>query len=179
MSSLAIGAGVGALVALLLSQGAKAVTQRIDERTGDTILGVTQRDGTVTNVQLKNNAVISPQFDFVRISTDRTTFPDTNRPDYELKNTSGVIKRIFALSIIPDPVFQSDGLIEISLNGVTFFPITQSIAGVFANTTAINIPIPDTYGLKILPKNELRVFIRSPSGSVVSVTIAVFIGELP
>jgi len=179
LSSLAIGAGVGALVALLLSQGARAVSQRIDEKTGDTILGVTQPDGTVTNVQLKNNAVISPQFDFVRIETNKTVFNDDNNPNYFLKNTSSVIKRIFALSIIPDPVFQSDGLIKITLNGVTFFPITESNAGVFQNTTAINVPIPDTYGLKILPKDELRVFIRSPSGSVVNCTIAVFIGELP
>jgi len=172
MSSLAIGAGVGALVALLLSQGARAVTQKIDERTGDTILGVTQQDGSVTNVQLKNNAVISPQYDFVRINASRDTKSDDNQPQYLLKNTSSVIKRIFSISIVPDATFKAEGFLQISLNGVTFFPITNPVAGNFQDVDSITIPIPDTYGLKILPKDELR-------GALVSVTLSVFIGELP
>ena len=179
MSSLVIGAGVGALVALLLSQGAKAVSQRIDERTGDTILGVTQPDGTVTNVQLKNNAVISPQYDFVRISASRDTKSDDNQPQYLLKNTSSVIKRIFSISIVPDATFKNEGFLQISLNGVTFFPITNPVAGNFQDVDSITIPIPDTYGLKILPKDELRVFIWSATGALVNVTLSVFIGELP
>ena len=59
------------------------------------------------------------------------------------------------------------------------FPITQLTAGAFQDVDAINIPIPDTYGLKILPKNELKVFIWSATGALVNATIAVFIGELP
>ncbi len=179
MSSLAIGAGVGALVALLISGGAKSVTQKIDERTGDTILGVTRADGSVQNVQLKNNAVISPQYDFVRISASQTEKSDDNSPQYFLKNTSSVIKRIFSISIVPDATFKAEGFLTITLNGVTFFPITNPIAGNFQDVDSITIPIPDTYGLKILPKDELRVFIWSATGALINATLAVFIGELP
>lgn len=174
-----LSAGVGALVALLLTGGAKSVTQRFDEKTGDTILGITQKDGSVTNVQLKNNAVISPQYDFVRIQATRDTKSDDNRPQYFLKNTSSVIKRIFSISIVPDATFKNEGFLEISLNGVTFFPITQPVAGNFQDVDSITIPIPDTYGLKILPKRELKVFIWSATGALVNVTLSVFIGELP
>jgi len=177
--SFILSAGVGAVIALLLSGGAKSVTQRIDERTGDTILGVTQKDGSVTNVQLKNNAVISPQYDFVRIQATRSTKSDDNRPQYFLKNTSSVIKRIFSISIVPDATFKNEGFLEITLNGVTFFPITNPIAGNFQDVDSITIPIPDTYGLKILPKHELKVFIWSATGVLINATIAVFIGELP
>ncbi len=177
--SFILSAGVGAVIALLLSGGAKSVTQRIDERTGDTILGVTQKDGSVTNVQLKNNAVISPQYDFVRISATRNTKSDDNQPQYLLKNTSSVIKRIFSISFVPDSTFKSEGFLQISLNGVTFFPITNPVAGNFQDVDSITIPIPDTYGLKILPKDELRVFIWSDTGALVNITLSVFIGELP
>ena len=53
------------------------------------------------------------------------------------------------------------------------------IAGDFQDVSALNIPIPDTYGLKILPKEKLKIFIADPTGGTVSGTIAVFIGELP
>ncbi len=174
-----LSAGVGALVALLLTGGAKSVTQKIDALTGDTILGVTQADGSVTNVQLKNNAVISPQYDFVRISASRNTKSDDNNPQYLLKNQSSVIKRIFSISIVPDATFKAEGFLQITLNGVTFFPITNPVAGNFQDVDSITIPIPDTYGLKILPKNELKVFIWSATGALINATIAVFIGELP
>jgi len=174
-----LSAGVGAVIALLLSGGAKSVTQRLDERSGDTILSVTQQDGSVTNVQLKNNAVISPQYDFVRISATRDTKSDDNSPQYLLKNTSSVIKRIFSISIVPDATFKAEGFLQITLNGVTFFPITNPVAGNFQDVDSITIPIPDTYGLKILPKDELRVFIWSATGALINATIAVFIGELP
>jgi len=83
------------------------------------------------------------------------------------------------LSIVPDANFKSGGIVNISLNDAPFFPITNLNAGDFANVDAINIPIPDTYGLKILPKRKLKVFIFSPTGILVTATIAVFIGELP
>jgi len=173
-------AGIGAVVALLIGQGFSNITQNTDSKTGDTILSATRKDGESVNVQLKNNAVISPQFDFVRINaTGQTKARDENRPDYELKNTSSVIKRIFALSIVPDPTFKAEGFIKILLNDTQMFPITNLNAGSFQDVDAINIPIPDTYGLKILPKKELKVFIWSATGASINATVAVFIGELP
>ena len=174
-----LSAGVGAVIALLLSGGAKSVKQIFDDKTGDTILRVTQKDGSVTNVQLKNNAVISPQYDFVRISANRNSKSDDNRPTYFLKNQSSVIKRIFSISIVPDATFKAEGFLQITLNGVTFFPITNPVAGNFQDVDSITIPIPDTYGLKILPKDELKIFIWSATGALINCTIAVFIGELP
>jgi len=177
MSALIAG-GVGALIALLLSQGFTKI-QAFALENGDTKLTMLDRNGKPIDVQLKNNAVISPQFDQVRITTTATSFPESNQPNFELKNQSSVIKRIFALSIVPDPVFQTDGIIKITLNEAPLFPITPLVAGDFQDVSGLNIPIPDTYGLKILPKEELKVFIASPAGTLVGATIAVFIGELP
>jgi len=173
-----IAGGIGALIALLLSQGFTKI-QAFALENGDTKLTMLDRNGKPVDVQLKNNAVISPQFDQVRITTTETSFPESNQPSFELKNQSSVIKRIFALSIVPDPVFQTDGIIKITLNEAPLFPITPLVAGDFQDVSSLNIPIPDTYGLKILPKEELKVFIASPAGTLVGATIAVFIGELP
>lgn len=178
MSSLVAG-GVGAIIGLLVSQGFQSV-QAETNRTGDTIISGFDPSGKPIKVQLKNNAVVSPQFDFVRISSTNTTFPNENSPDYELKNESGVIKRIFALTFIPDSAFQAQGILKITLNEAPLFPISNIQAGVFQDTSALNIPIPDTYGLKILPKEKLKIFIADPTASgTISGTIAVFIGELP
>jgi hypothetical protein len=174
-----LSAGVGAVVALLLANGFKKVEETIDSKTGNTVLRATREDGTIQNVQLKNNAVVSPQFDQVRISTSNTSFPNSNTPDYELRNESSVIKRIFALTFIPDASFQAQGILKITLNGAPLFPITNMVSGDFQDVSAFNIPIPDTYGLKILPKEKLKVFIADPTGGTVTGTIAVFIGELP
>ena len=173
-----VAGGVGALILLLLSNGFKRV-QAFAMENGDTRITGIDPDGKPINVQLKNDAVISPQFDQVRITTTKTTFPDSNAPDFESKNFSSVIKRIFAITLVPDGTFQTDGIVKITLNEAPLFPITPLVAGSFQDVSALNIPIPDTYGLKILPKESLRVFIASPSASLVGMTVAVFIGELP
>ncbi len=175
----AIAGGITAVILLLITNGFQKI-QQITMKNGDTLIKAIDRDGKPINVQLKNNAVISPQFDQVRITTTSKVFPNSNRPNFFLKNESSVIKRIFALSVIPDGTFQSDGIMKITLNEAPLFPITPLVAGDFQDVSGLNIPIPDTYGLKILPKEELKVFIASPpTGALVGVTVAVFIGELP
>jgi len=173
-----VAGGVGALILLLLSNGFTKV-KAFAEKNGDTTISGFDPNGKPINVQLKNDAVISPQFDQVRITTTRATFRDSNQPDFELKNQSSVIKRIFAISLVPDGTFQTDGIVKITLNEAPLFPITPLVVGDFQDVSGLNIPIPDTYGLKILPKESLRVFIASPTGSLVGLTIAIFIGELP
>lgn len=179
MVSAIVSAGVGAIVAILATQGFTKFAEAIDPKSGDKILTATSKTGEVLNVQLKNDAVISPQFDLVRITTSQTTKSADEKPNYELKNESSVIKRIFSLSIIPDSTLQTEGFVVVKLNGVQFFPITSGVAGNFTDISAINIPIPDTYGLKILPKDKLKVFIWNPTGNPIKATVAVFIGELP
>ena len=174
-----ISAGFGALVALLITQGFTNIKEVFAEKTGDKILESTSPTGQILKVQLKNDAVISPQFDLVRITTSQTIKSNDENPNYELKNESSAIKRIFSLSIIPDSTMQTEGFVVVKLNGVQFFPITSGVAGNFTDISAINIPIPDTYGLKILPKDKLKVFIWNPSGNPINVSVAVFIGELP
>jgi len=174
----AVAGGITALIILLLSNGFTKI-QAFALENGDTRLTAIDPNGKPVDVQLKNNAIVSPQFDQVRITTTAKVFPDSNQPDFELKNNSSVIKRIFALSLVPDPTFMTDGIVKITLNEAPLFPITPLVAGDFQDISSLNIPIPDTYGLKILPKDELRVFIASPSGSLVGMTIGVFIGELP
>ena len=174
----AIAGGITAVILLLVTNGFQKI-QQITMKNGDTLIKAIDKNGVPVNVQLKNNAVISPQFDQVRITTTSRVFPESNRANFSLKNNSSVIKRIFALSLIPDPTFQSDGIVKITLNEAPLFPITPLVAGDFQDVSGLNIPIPDTYGLKILPKDELRVFMASPTGSLVGLTVAVFIGELP
>ena len=174
----AIAGGITAVILLLITNGFSKI-QQIGLKNGDTLIKAIDKNGVPVNVQIKNNAVISPQFDQVRLITSRTTFPDSNRPNFSLKNNSSVIKRIFALSLVPDPTFQADGIVKITLNEAPLFPITPLVAGDFQDVSSLNIPIPDTYGLKILPKDELRVFMASPNGTLVGLTVAVFIGELP
>jgi len=174
----AIAGGITAIILLLVTNGFEKI-QQIGLKNGDTLLKAVDRNGKPISIQIKNNAVISPQFDQVRITTSQTKFPDSNSPNFELKNNSSVIKRIFALSLVPDPTFQADGIVKITLNEAPLFPITPLVAGDFQDISSLNIPIPDTYGLKILPKDELRVFIASPNATLVGMTIGVFIGELP
>jgi len=173
-----VAGGIGAIIALLLSQGFTQVKAFADKNGDQTITGF-DTNGKPISVQLKNNAVVSPQFEQVRITSSNLTFPDDNSPDFEFKNQSGVIKRIFALTIIPDASFQAQGIVKITLNEAPLYPITNLNAGDFQDVSALNIPIPDTYGLKILPKDKLKVFIADPTGGTVALTIAVFIGELP
>lgn len=173
-----VAGGVGAIIALLISQGFQQVKAETNQ-VGDTIITGLDANGKPINVQLKNSALVSPQFDQVRITTDKKEFPDDNQPNFELKNNSGVIKRIFALTLIPDDSFKAGGIVKITLNEAPLFPITNLQAGDFQDVSALNIPIPDTYGLKILPKDKLKIFIADPTGGTVALTIAVFIGELP
>ena len=173
-----VAGGIGAIVGLLVSQGFQEVKAQTNG-VGDTIITGFDTNGKPINVQLKNNALVSPQFDQVRITSNNLVFPNDNSPDFELKNNSGVIKRIFALTLVPDASFQAQGIVKITLNEAPLFPISNLQAGDFQDVSALNIPIPDTYGLKILPKEKLKIFIADPTGGTVALTIAVFIGELP
>lgn len=174
----AIAGGITALIILLVTNGFTKI-QTFALENGDTKITALDKNGAPVNVQLKNNAVISPQFDQVRVTTDQLSFSNSNQPTYELKNESGVIKRIFAVTFIPDPTFQASGILRITLNEAPLFPITPMVAGDFQDVSALNIPIPDTYGLKILPKEKFKVFLASPTGVLVGGTVAIFIGELP
>lgn len=173
----ALGSAAGVIIGLLISQGFSKLKETTD-KFGNTIITGVDSTGKIQSVALKNNAMISPQFDVIRVTTSRTT-RDDNNPDYILKNDSSVIKRIFALSVIPDSTMQSEGLMQLNLNDVKFFPITSPTQGFLTDTGVFTVPIPPTYGMKILPKDKLEVFIWNPSGNPVSATVAVFIGELP
>ena len=177
-----IAGGISALIVLLATNGFTKIREKLDSRTGDTILSATSPDGKPLTVQIKNNAVVSPQFDQVRISipATQTTFKNSNQPDFELKNESSVIKRIFAITFIPNASMQAGGILKMTLNEAPLFPITDQVAGDLQDVSALNIPIPDTYGLKILPKEKFKLFLADPSGGGgISGTIAIFIGELP
>jgi len=171
------GGAVGAIIATLLGLGIEKIRAETTKN-GDTLISGF-RNGERVSVTVKNNAVVSPQFELVRITTSQTTESDANRPNFELKNESGVIKRIFTVAVVPDPTFKAEGNLRILLNEAPLFPVTNPVQGSFQDVDAINIPIPDTYGLKILPKEKIKFFIWNPSGNLIGATIAVFLGELP
>jgi len=171
------GAAAGGIVAFLITNGFKKVKEETDKLGNTIISGV--RDGeTPIKITLKNNAVLSPQFDLVQVSTNQLV-KNVDQPLYFFKNESSLIKRIYSFSMIPDATFQNEGFVEVHLNGVKFFPISDPVQAQYLDTAAINIPIPESFGLKILPKDKLEVFVWNPSGNVVSLTVAVFIGEMP
>jgi len=117
-----VAGGVGAIIALLVSQGFQQV-QAQTQQNGDTVLTGFDPKGKPINVQLKNSAIVSPQFDQVRITSSNLVFPNDNSPDFEFKNQSGVIKRIFALTLVPDASFQAGGIVKITLNEAPLSPI--------------------------------------------------------
>lgn len=173
------GGAIGAIIAIFLTKGFTGIKETVNPKTGNTIItALSPTDQKPVSVELKNNAIVSPQFDFVRVTTSQT-LKNSASPIYKLNNESGNIKRIFTIAIVPDATFQTEALMEIHLNGVKFFPITDQVQGQFSDVSAINVPIPDTYGLKILPKDKLEFFVWNPSGNPVTASIAVFIGELP
>ncbi len=175
--SFVVGAATGGIIAFLVTNGFTKVKEETDKIGNTIITGV--RDGSPPfKVTIKNQAVISPQFDLVQVVTSQTV-KNVDQPLYELKNESSVIKRIFSFSLVPDATFQNEGFVEVHLNGVKFFPITDPTQGQFSDIAAINLPIPENYGLKILPKDKLEVFAWNPSGNQIKMTIATFIGELP
>lgn len=168
-----VGGAVAAVVSLLLAQG----FQKVEAASDGTITGLNQA-GKPFKVKLANNAIAGAQYDLVELTASTTEVTKPKTPNYSIQNTQDTDKRVFALGIVPNSTFKSEGIIEIFINKVRVFPITDPSQGFLSAVTSLNIPIPPSFGLKIKPRDKLEVFVWNPSLTAsTSVNFAVFLGD--
>jgi len=180
MSLATIGAtaGITALIFLLISSGFKKV--EAISKGGLTFLTGEDKDGKPFKVALSNEALTQPQYDIVELDTltgASAITKKSDRPQYFIENADDVDKRVFAIALVPDSTFKTEAIIEIFLNRVRLFPITDPSGGFLSSVTSLNIPIPPNYGLKIKPRQKLEVFVYNPLGNSATVNFAVFVGN--
>lgn len=175
LGSALAGGAVSAIIFLLLSNGFKKV--EAFTKGGSTTIFGDDANGKPFKVQLQNEAIIGPQYDIVELDTTTVTQKPA-RANYTIENPDDIDKRVFTIAFIPDSTFKAQGIIEIFLNGVRLFPITDPTQGFLSSVTALNIPIPPNFGLKIKPREKLEVFVYNPSGASAKVNFAVFVGNI-
>lgn len=163
---------LSAVVALLLAQG----FQKVEAASDGTITGL-NKDGKPFSVRLANPAISGAQYDLVELDTGVLPLTKPKRANYSIENTQDTDKRVFALGLVPDALFKTSGIIEIFINKVRVFPITDPVQGFLSAVTSLNIPIPPNFGLKIKPRGKLEVFVWNPSGASAKINFAVFIGD--
>ncbi len=175
MSAIVAG-GVGAFIGFLLAQGFTDLKVFAE---GDTKI-FTGRDanGKVFRVAFANEALANPQYDLVELTTGTTLLKKSFKAQFEIKNTSSVDKRVYTIGIVPDATFKTEGILEIFLNEVRLFPISNGVQGMFKNVSSLNIPIPANYGLQIKESFSLEVFVFNPSGNAATVNFSVFIANI-
>ncbi len=166
------GGVVSGIIALLLAQG----FQKVEAASDGTISGL-NKDGKPFKVRLANPAIAGAQYDLVELDTGATQITKPDRANYSIENTQDTDKRVFAIALVPDTTFKASGIIEIFINKVRLFPITDPVQGFLSAVTSLNIPIPPNFGLKIKPRQKLEVFVWNPSAASAKVNFAVFIGD--
>ena len=173
MSAIVAG-GVAGLLAFLLAQGFTELSSRTAG--GITSIFGKDKNGKPFKVSVQNEALVNPQFDIVELDSGVTT-KKQRTAQFEIKNTSSTVKKIFAISIIPDAGMKTDGVIEVFLNESRLYPITDPSPGMLKGVSALNIPIPPNFGLRIDESKKLEVFVWTPNAVAVQTTFAVFIAN--
>lgn len=131
----------------------------------------------IQNVRLDNRTIFGAQYHLLELDTLAVTKKPT-KAQFEIKNFQNNDRRIFGLSFTPDAIFSSEGIIEIRLNGVRLLPIEAPIQGMLRTITALNIPIPTNFGLRISESKKLEVFIWNPDGNSAKINLSCFIGDI-
>jgi len=128
-------------------------------------------------VVFSNKTLVSAQYLLRELDTSTRT-KKSNKPQFEFQNLKVTDKRIFGISMTPDRTFSEEGIIEILVNEVRLLPNQQSQQGAFSSITALNIPIPPNYGLRLDPDKKLEVFVWNPSGNSAKINFACFLGDI-
>lgn len=128
-------------------------------------------------VIFSNKTLVSAQYLLRELDTETRT-KKSKKPQFEFKNPKRTDKRIFGISMTPDARFSKEGIIEIFLNEVRLLPNEQSQQGAFSNITALNIPIPPNYGLRLDPDKKIEVFVWNPSGKSAKINFSCFVGDI-
>jgi len=133
--------------------------------------------GLIRKVTFDNRTLIGPQYHILELDTLTETRKPA-RPQFEVSNVQNTDRRIFGLSFTPDSIFSLEGVINILLNGVRMLPVLDRGPGMLSSITALNVPIPPNFGLKILPKKKLEVFIWNPNGNSAKINFSCFFGDI-
>ena len=131
----------------------------------------------IQKIQIDNKTIIGPQYHLLELDT-ATDIKKPRVPQFVIENPQDADRRIFGLSFTPDTVFSSEGIINIFLNNVRMLPVEDRSQGMLSSITALNVPIPANFGLKILPRRKLEVFIWNPDGNSAKINFSCFIGDL-
>ena len=124
-----------------------------------------------------NRTISGAQYHLLKLQTGTLTKKST-KPQFIIANFQNRDRRIFGLSFTPSLAFSEFGIIEVRLNEVRILPIEAPAQGMFQNITALNIPIPPNFGLKIQESMELEVFIWNPSNNDVAINLSAFVGDI-
>jgi len=129
-------------------------------------------------VQLDNLTLESPQYFIETLDTLNLT-KKTKKAQFEIKNIKGRDTRVFGISLVPDSTFRRLGFIEVWLNEVRLLPANPTKAiGKLSNIDSLNVPIPQNFGLKILPDKKLEFFVYSFVGVTSKLNVTAFTGDI-
>jgi len=128
-------------------------------------------------VQIDNRTILGPQYHLLELDTTTNT-KKPRIPQFKIQNPQDADRRIFGLSFTPDSLFSGEGIINIFLNRVRMLPVEDRSQGMLSSITALNVPIPPNFGLKILPRQSLEVFIWNPSGNSAKINFSCFVGDI-
>ena len=128
-------------------------------------------------VTFDNRTLSGAQYHLLKLQTG-TLRKKSNKAQFIVDNFQNRDRRIFGLSFTPDLLFSEEGVIEIRLNEVRILPIEAPAQGMLQNITALNIPIPPNFGLRIQESMKLEIFIWNPDGNDSAINLSVFVGDI-
>ena len=127
-----------------------------------------------SNIQ-KVRVVLNPKsYSYTELGRATTT-NTVKQDDADLEFQNPLDKEIVvkSVSMIPDSDFKTKGMALIKVNGTTIFK-NKAVADF---TDLVDTVVEILEGKTIDPKEKLEVFIWSPDGTIVSLTLQVTFGE--
>lgn len=168
---------IGGIIGKLVDKGFSKITATPNAKGELVFTGRTNDKGKPEVIlTLPDFATIrSPKFYIKRITVAATQKTKPDEPDWKQANPFQKNMKIYSVGVVPDPIFQTEGKIQINVNAVSFMPETD--AAVFTEVTDLNIPIPTSRGLELERSKSFEVYAWNPSGNQAFVTVAFLIGE--
>jgi len=121
--------------------------------------------------------VVTKPYEFGKPIIKRATTTSNSRnetPSIKIENPLDRDIRIFAVSMIPDAGFKTNGRLEIQTNGVTY--LDEEDAATFTDIIDTNLPIPKE-GELLKAGESLEFYIRNDDNSTsVAITVLVYLG---
>ena len=128
-------------------------------------------------VTFDNRTLSGAQYHLLKLQTGTIT-KKTTKAQFIVDNFQNRDRRIFGLSFTPSLLFSEEGVLEVRLNEVRILPIEAPAQGMFENITALNVPIPPNFGLRIEESMKLEIFIWNPDSNDASINLSVFVGDI-